>query len=440
MASLLENYKNRLSIAESVYSKSHNGASLDNARKILTAQCLRNVDKYMTEAFQNSVGTQRADMGQYKRFCMNLTNVAVPNLIAPELVLTKPMTSMTGYIAYIKYTAGSTKGNTARGKVFNDPFRLGDVDVDYTSARVTETAKVEDVNGDLTIKLMWFPVYNGTDAASKVRFTDPGVTVDEAKSDFNKGVIVVTGTTAGTELKVGYVYDNTYIPANDLPILNAEMDGMSLTAKARRIAIFYSQLADYQAKTDYDFNLGDQLSQKAVAQLQYEIDTEVTQLLIDNAAEDAELIWSKTLPVGVSKREHYEGFAETVEIGKQKIYDRTRRFAPNYILVASNILPILSFINDFTAAPTSSVNGPYFAGTLHGIRVFVTPNIAPGKFVLGVNGDDLMSSAAVFAPYMAVIPTQLLGMADGSMSQGFSTMYDLKILNKDLLVAGKIVD
>ena len=171
-----------------------------------------------------------------------------------------------------------------------------------------------------------------------------------------------------------------------------------------------------------------------------EIDTEVTQLLIDNAAEDAELIWSKTLPVGVSKREHYEGFAETVEIGKQKIYDRTRRFAPNYILVASNILPILSFINDFTAAPTSSVNGPYFAGTLHGIRVFVTPNIAPGKFVLGVNGDDLMSSAAVFAPYMAVIRTQLLGMADGSMSQGFSTMYDLKILNKDLLVAGKIVD
>lgn len=440
MASLLENYKNRLSIAESVYSKSHNGAPLDNARKILTAQCLRNVDKYMTEAFQNSVGTQRADMGQYKRFCMNLTNVAVPNLIAPELVLTKPMTSMTGYIAYIKYTAGSTKGNTTRGKVFNDPFRLGDVDVDYTSARVTETAKVEDVNGDLTIKLMWFPVYNGTDAASKVRFTDPGVTVDEAKSDFSKGVIVVTGTTAGTELKVGYVYDNTYIPANDLPILNAEMDGMSLTAKARRIAIFYSQLADYQAKTDYDFNLGDQLSQKAVAQLQYEIDTEVTQLLIDNAAEDAELTWSKTLPVGVSKREHYEGFAETVEIGKQKIYDRTRRFAPNYILVASNILPILSFINDFTAAPTSSVNGPYFAGTLHGIRVFVTPNIAPGKFVLGVNGDDLMSSAAVFAPYMAVIPTQLLGMADGSMSQGFSTMYDLKILNKDLLVAGKIVD
>lgn len=37
-----------------------------------------------------------------------------------------------------------------------------------------------------------------------------------------------------------------------------------------------------------------------------------------------------------------------------------------------------------------------------------------------------------------IVPTQLLGHADGSMSQGFSTLYDLRILNKDLLVAGQL--
>lgn len=31
-----------------------------------------------------------------------------------------------------------------------------------------------------------------------------------------------------------------------------------------------------------------------------EIDTEVTDLLIENAQEDASLVWSKTLPVGVT--------------------------------------------------------------------------------------------------------------------------------------------
>ncbi len=41
---------------------------------------------------------------------------------------------------------------------------------------------------------------------------------------------------------------------------------------------------------------------------------------------------------------------------------------------------------------------------------------------------------------MAVVPTQLLGFADGGMSQGWSTMYDLKVLNKDLIVAGKIIN
>ena len=85
------------------------------------------------------------------------------------------------------------------------------------------------------------------------------------------------------------------------------------------------------------------------------------------------------------------------------------------------------------------MNGPYFAGTLDGLKVYVTPNIEPGKFVVGVNAGDFMSSAAVYAPYMPIVPTQLLGHADGSMSQGFSTLYDLRILNKDLLVAGRIV-
>ena len=39
---------------------------------------------------------------------------------------------------------------------------------------------------------------------------------------------------------------------------------------------------------------------------------------------------------------------------------------------------------------------------------------------------------------MPVVPTQLLGYADGAMSQGWSTMYDLKLLNKNLIVSGRV--
>ena len=64
---------------------------------------------------------------------------------------------------------------------------------------------------------------------------------------------------------------------------------------------YYSQIAAYQAKTDYGVDLGDQLAEKAVGELAYEIDTEITNMLSENAGEaTGELVWSKTLPVGVN--------------------------------------------------------------------------------------------------------------------------------------------
>lgn len=171
-----------------------------------------------------------------------------------------------------------------------------------------------------------------------------------------------------------------------------------------------------------------------------EIDTEVVKLLSDNAPENATLTWSKTPGVGVSMREHFDSFLNTLAKAKQVVYDATQKFVPNWLLVASDIVPVLSMISAFKAAPTGQVNGPYFAGTVDSFKVFVSPALASGEFIAGVLGSDMYSAAAVYAPYMPVVPTQLLGFADGGMSQGWSTLYDLKMLNPSLLAKGQIVD
>lgn len=67
------------------------------------------------------------------------------------------MSSMSGYINYIKYTAGSTKGATMQGDVFNDPFRLGKVDPQYTSSRVTDTYTEEAATTNFT--MAWKPLF-----------------------------------------------------------------------------------------------------------------------------------------------------------------------------------------------------------------------------------------------------------------------------------------
>ena len=448
MATLLEQYKSRLAVADKVYAQTHNGQRLSESKKLTTAKCLDNINKFINEAFNNSVGTQRSDLGMWKKFSMNLTNVALPNLIAHDLVIVQPMSSMSGYVTYIKYTAGSNKGATEQGKPLMSPFALGKVDPDYTSARVVET-----ITEGMT-KVAWGPVVVST-MTHKKDGTCESVNLfkflDAEGNVLAGGTMNEDGTFTAPEgaVKVAYVYNNVVIPQNDIPVVNAEIDAIPLIAKARRIAVYYSQIAAFQAKTDYGIDLGDQLAEKAVGELSYEIDTEITNLLCDHAEESSELVWSRTLPIGVSKTEHYEGFSEIVSIASQIIYDRTQKFAPNYMLIASDVLPILKFVRGFSGAPAGTINGPYFAGTFDNLKVFVTPNIEAGKFVIGVNGDDMMSSAAVYAPYMAIVPTQLLQYADGGTSQGWSTLYDLKPLStytgKDgkeysrLLVSGKIV-
>ena len=355
------------------------------------------------------------------------------------------MTSMAGYINYIQYVKGTNKGESAQGDLVNDPFRLGNVDANYTAARVVESFKGEQDKKEFQVA--WTPVFDkkGDDGkylelkvfVNGVQEADADITVDSAAGK----ITLKTAPTVGSEVRIAYVYDNVVIPQNDLPILNAKMASIGLVAKARRIAVYYSQIAAFQAKQDYGFDLGDQLAEKAVGELSYEIDTEITQLLIDNAKEAEEpLKWNKAVPNGISKADHYAGFGELLAEAAAEVYNRTKKHMPNYVLVSSSIIPVLKYVSGFTAAPVSSVNGPYYAGTVDGLKVFVTPNIDKNTFVVGVNGSDMMTSAAVYAPYMAIVPTQLLQYADGGTSQGWSTLYDLKMLNADLLVKGHIYE
>lgn len=423
---LLETYKKRLSISESVYNR-ETGSELSTSKKLTIARVLANTSAFLSESFSGSVATQMGDMGKFKKFCLDITTVALPTLIANDLCLVKPMSSVTGYIQYLQFVAGSTKGGVKQGDVFNDPFKLGDMTdsrINYTGSPVVETV----AEGDTEFVPAWTPVVGG-----KVT----GITSEGREEE----IALVDGKatiTAGKYAKIKYTYDNVYIPANDIPVLNAKMSGIALEAKARRIAINYSQMAAFQAKTETGTDLGDVLATQACAELNYEIDSEVVKL-IDETAGDAQVTFNKKPQVGVSLADTYEAFAATIEEASRIIYDKTKKHAANYLIIASNVKPILSLMRGWKGVTNAKINGPYFAGTINGVKVYVSPIMAPNRFVAGFNGDDLVTSAVLYAPYMAVVPTQLLGYADGSMVQGFATMYDLKVLNDCLLVAGEVV-
>ena len=74
---LFESYKNRLAVADTVYAQAHDGGHMDSNRKLVVAKVLENTNRLLNEAFESSQGTQRSDLGLYKKFTLNLTTVAL---------------------------------------------------------------------------------------------------------------------------------------------------------------------------------------------------------------------------------------------------------------------------------------------------------------------------------------------------------------------------
>jgi len=442
---LLESYKGRLAISEKYYAQKNSGEKMSNSKKMLTAQCLHNTATYLNEAFKVAAGTQRADLGMYKKFCMDITALAVPNFIVNDIFMVAPMSSFSGYITYMEYALGEPKGG-AGGKLeaipftsamskydqsiwevknkINSPFEgFGEMTEDR--ARYSGQAVVETV--DSALQLSWTPVLRAEN-------------VSQLDSEGNPTPVTVDATgkiTAGASAndKIRYIYDNQYIPQDKLPSVVARMNGIALTAKARRLAVEYSQFAAFQAKQDYGMDFEATIAQQAQAELEYEIDSEAVLLVKETAdalGADHKFEWVDEELDTVSYSMKAEGFARKLEQAKAAVYKATGRFMPNWMLVSPDVMPILTFVKGFNASNNTVANGPYVAGTVAGMKVIVSPMLTKACY-LGVLGADGKTAVGVYAPYMPIVPTQLLGFADGRMSQGFSTLYDMKIINPLLL-------
>lgn len=453
--SLVEAYKNRLALAENLYKQEHDGKSLTESKKMIIAKVLNNTNQFLTEKFEAAQGTQLASLGDWKKFCLDLTNVALPNLIAMDLVLTSPMKSSNGYVRYIKFVAGTTKGGVTEGQVFNDPFKLGTMDA--ARAAYTSNSVVETSTGDGTktaFDIMW------TQGAQIAKVTVAGEATDAYTYDAETGKVTFTTAPANkAEIKIAYTYNNAEIPQDKIPTLKATEDMIFLKAKPRRIAIYYSTLAQYTYKVETGADLGAMLKEQAVAEIQYEIDTEVINLLTDmafntytkdDAMDGGQGVWTrgaartdfvtfyKKPRTAISLKDHYMAFLSTIEEASRKIYDKTKKYSANYMVVSSAYRPILTMIDGFKASEIKP--GPYYCGNVAGLKVYVSPTLDPEQAFVGFNGNDLATSSAVFAPFMAITPTQLIEMPDNTNMQGFASLYDLKPLNECLLVGIKLID
>lgn len=193
-------------------------------------------------------------------------------------------------ITYVQYVKGTSKGQSNAGDMVNSVYQLGVPEPEYTGDAITETMTAG------ATQLAWGKVVKNVFVAQATyrdgghidapQFMDIKLVPDTpyaASSDkcyyavladdnarmngdltgatwYRKEYIDPTDPTKGEKFvaetgaytivaddKIAYRYDNVVVPQETLPTLKAEVTNIPLMARARRIAVFYSQIAAFQA-------------------------------------------------------------------------------------------------------------------------------------------------------------------------------------------------
>lgn len=419
----LKLHEARIAAAENVRKK--RGLDTNFEKKLATAVCLENTRRQIRamEALSGSA-TQPSSVGQYKRFAMDMVATLVPNMIASDLVSVQAIDNRVGMINILEYQYGSNKGAAKDGQVFASPLAYQGMTPDYTSAATSETL----ASGQT--ELSWKPVHPETLHVYRAGVEVEGITVDvEGKltGDVQEGDIVT------------YLYDNETVPVA-APTMKLDIRSIPVETKSRKLAAIWSFDAQYELMKEYGSDMQTMLATQATAEIQQELDNEITFDLYKAANAGPEITWSRMQPTGVSQADHYDSFYAKIVEGSNQIFAATRRARANWMVCGLNVASVLQVMRNFDASEDTTAIGPHFIGTLGQIRCYVNPNYDPNTFVLGYKGPNMIDAGYVYAPYMPILTTGMITLADDfAAREGWATTYGTKLINNRLYVRGRII-
>lgn len=422
----------RLSIAESVRAKAGKSA-MTYEQKLATAVCLENTARQIRAVesvnFDSKSATQPGSIGQYKRFALDMVGTIIPSLIAPEVVSVQAIDNRVGMINILEYQYGSNKGAAERDKTFASPLFYNGMNEEYTTGHVTIEATREQVTAKV-INPDWKPVlkaYN-LSQSKELKINEDGTIGDNnGDATFKAGDVIV------------YTYDNETVPVQS-PQIKLNIKSLPVETKARKLSAIWSFDAQYELSKEYGADLQQLLATQATAEIQQEIDNEITLDLYRIANAGPELSWSKVQPVGVNMVDHYDSFWNKLVEGSNQIFQSTRRARANFMICGLGVDAVVKTMRNFESDEDPTAIGPHFIGTLGGqLKVYVNPNYDPNEFVLGYKGTTLMDAGYVYCPYMPVLTTGMVTLADDFAGrEGWATLYGKKAVNPRLYVRGHI--
>ena len=280
-------------------------------------------------------------------------------------------------------------------------------------------------------------VTSGNNDASAVSGNQSG------RGDFEASGSFATPNAAGSQIVI--------------PEINVRMQSQPITAKTKKLKAvwtpeFAQDLAAYQ-NIDAEAELTNIMSEY----ISMEIDLEILDMLIEDAAADTEY-WSAvnntvysngafaTAASGFynTQGQWFQTLGTKIQKVSNKIHQLTLRGGANFLVTSPTVATILESIPGFASTSNGEADQMEYAfgvqkiGTVNGrYKVYKNPYMTENLILMGYRGSQFLETGAVFAPYIPLIMTPLVYDPETfTPRKGLLTRYAKKMLRPEFY--GKI--
>ena len=279
---------------------------------------------------------------------------------------------------------------------------------------------------------------------------------------YNKATNLNSETLTGNDQRGDFEADRTDVSVPNasssiqivIPEINVRMQSQPITAKTKKLKAvwtpeFAQDLAAYQ-NIDAEAELTNIMSEY----ISMEIDLEILDMLIEDAAAGTEY-WSainnvvyngSTLATQATANAFYNTqgqWFQTLGTKVQKLSNRihqlTLRGGANFIVTSPTVATVLESIPGFASTNNGEADQMEYAfgvqkmGSLNGrYKVYKNPYMTENLMLMGYKGSQFLETGAVFAPYIPLIMTPLVYDPDTfTPRKGLLTRYAKKMLRPE---------
>lgn len=400
--------------------------------------------------------TRATNAGTFVDYGFKLVTAVLPNLVTDRIVSVQPLKMKSGEIFYMNFKYGQTRGKIQAGTTAigaNTGYQPGSYN--YS----TETIEEEPVGtGDgntatYSGNFSYYPVQPGT-----VSITNGSSTATDNGNGVLSGSGISTGTinytsgaysitfssnvTNGIAVTATYDYNSEQTPSG-IGQIDIDMAQTTVTARPYKLRALYTLDAAWDLQQAHGKDADTELVAALASIIRAEIDEQVMKDLFVQAAAGS-TNFDATVPTGVSKQEHYDGFIHKINESSNQIFKATRMVSGNFIIAGINTASIIEGMSKFESAGlemNGSFSGPHVCGTLDNrFLVVKNPSYGANDYLVGHKGQGYLQAGYVWAPYRPLYTTNPVVLDDMIVRRGLYTSGGKKMVNNKMYAKGTIVN